>query len=79
MLSNLSELVSEYSSDTGHYTVEVIADNLSSSHLANELESPMQSVKVRFVKLLQSSDSNVFKNSPRYSHIPTDYLVKTHL
>lgn len=38
MLSNLSELVSEFPSDTGHCGVEVMADNLSSSHLANELE-----------------------------------------
>lgn len=79
MLSNLSELVSEFSSDTGHCTVEVMADNLSSSHLVNELESPTQSVEIRLVKLLQSSDSNIFENNPCYSHIPTDYLVKIHL
>lgn len=59
MLSNLTELVSEFSSDTGHCTVEVMADKISSWHLASELESPTQSVKMRFVKLLQSSDSNI--------------------
>lgn len=40
MLSNLSKLVSEFSSHSGHCTVEVVSDNLTSSHLANELENP---------------------------------------
>lgn len=34
---------------------------------------------MRFVKLLQSGCSNIFKNNSRYSHMPTDSLVKTHL
>lgn len=34
---------------------------------------------MRFVKLLQSRYSNLFKNNPCYSHMPTDSLFKTHL
>jgi len=64
MLSNLSELVSERSSDTERCTEEVMAGNLPSSHLANELESPTQTLKMKFVKLLQYRDSNIIQNNP---------------
>lgn len=49
MLSNLSELVREFSSDTGHCIVEVMTDNLSGSYLGNELENSIQSLKMIFI------------------------------
>lgn len=49
MLSNLSELVREFSSDIGHCTVEVMTHSLSGSYLGNELENSIQSLKMIFI------------------------------